>query len=776
MLGHQAIKGVRNRVARIFHLDSLDLWSNNGWWRNGVLDHELKIPLSNLTIATTSVLAASPWVLCLLSFSGLRLTLFFLGTCIVLAFSGFALLRVFLPALRLESWILLSLPFGLVVASFVCASAARFDVGLVIPAVFLVLLFLMGVWSGLGIRSEVVDFSRLVLPAGGLAVVLSGAICIVYFLPSLFFDATVSADGSIGWLYTDGQWYMAMTTSIVRGGSPPDMPGLAGAPLWYHYGQFAVAAMLHNVFHCGVGDSLYRIVGGIGRISLALSVFAFGGALGFPKGRPWNSGLLAVFGLFFVGELAWPLRILKEVGRFREIPNLPQENWEPFAHIVHGASLLWGLVGLFVLLSVLLERGSVENGISDSPVLPFFAALIVPLHGLVALGAAGASWLELSVRNYRRFSYLAAVALGIVVTSLVFWSLLNPLGLAGKTFFFDPDLRPALFEMFMYFFLGLGVLLLGLDWLRSFPKTATSRVLMILLIGFVPLTVILENRDFNDYYGVRFATAILAVFAMARLGTWIGESKLLIARRVLCRLGIAIMVMAGIFLALGLAIIVFSGPGSRRFAMLPEVAVAAALCGSVLVWLGRKGRAAVIGGTVIIGLVFAIQATAWVPVFFRQAIRKVEAHGLSAGEVDGLLRLRELSTLDSLCVTNRHKIPGMTFEPARSYMYTALSERAFVLEGWQYREMDVPEFQDARAFSEQVFSTSDPDFLCKNLGERGVNFIVARPGTDLHVNEGECDCLQKIPDCGSLGIYRVRPVLTAGAQRKLGLGSDENYD
>jgi len=716
----------------------------------------VKVSHTSFTITRTSILAALPWAFCLLVFSGTRVTLSFLVTCIVLTFAGLALLRVLVPALPLDTAVLLSLPAGLLEASFLSALAARFGIDLLVPAVFLLLMSLMGAWFVFRLRRELVALARTSLPRGGLVVLLSALICVVYFLPSVLWDGTFRPDGSFGWLYTDCQWFMAMTNSILRGGSPPDLPGLAGSPMWYHYGRMALAAMVHRVSLCNVADSLFRIVGGVGRISLALSTLALGAALGATQGKRWAAGVAAVFGMFFVGDLSWPLRALAEAGKFHVIPSLPQMNWESFAHILFGHSLLWGTIGVFVVLSVLFESSLLEGGGSVSPGLAFFPALVVPMHGVAALGAAGVSWMELGIRFRRRISYIAAIGLGIAVTALVFWVLLNPIRVAGNAFSLDPDPRPAFFEMFVYFFLGFGVLLLGFDWFRSFPKTAPSRVLLVFMAGFIPFTVIFENRDFNDYYGVRFATVMLTVFAMARLGIWIGDDPILIARRVLRRLGAAATGTAGVFMVVGLAVILVSGPGSKRVAMLPVLAAVGAFGGLVLIWLSRKGRAVVAGGAVIIGSAFVLQSIAWVPVFVSRGIRKVAAHSLSAGEVKGLLHLREVSGPKSLCVTNRHKIPGMRFEPARSYMYTALSGRAFVLEGWEFRERLAPGFQDARRLSKQIFSTRDPELLCEILKHRGVGFIVARPGTDLHVSGKECNCIQKVPDCGSLTVYRVR--------------------
>jgi hypothetical protein len=715
-----------------------------------------------LALTRTSILAASPWVLCLLAFSGLRVTLSFLVTCTVLTFAGLALLKVLVPTLRLDTWVLLSLPAGLLEASLLCALAVRFGIDLLFPALLILLTCLMGVWFVFWRHTEVVDLARSVFPAASLAIILSVLICTIYFLPSVLWDGTLRRDGSFFWLYTDCPWYMAMTTSILRGGAPPDMPGLAGAPLWYHYGRFAVAAMVHRFSACTVADSVFRIVGGVGRISLAMSALAFGRVLGAPQGRRWHAGVLGVFGLFFVGELSWPLRTLAEVGRLPWVPGLPQENWEPSAHIIHGASLLWGSIGLFVLLTVLLELIWVDDRARVSYALPFLPALIVPMQGLAALGAAAVSWIELGIRTPRRLSYLVSIGLGIAVTSFVFWVVENPLVLAAHALPLDPDPRPALYEMAIYFFLGLGFLLLGLDWLRSFPRTVASRALMVLLVGFVLLTVVFRDRDFNDYYGIRFATTLLSVLAMARVGTWVGDDPLLVARQVLRRLGSAIAAAAGVFMLVSLVVIVPVGPGSARVAMLLAALGAAALGGLVLGWSSRKGRVVVVAVSGIVGVGFVVQATAWAPVFVGQAIRKVEAHSLSAGEVKGLLRLKELSGPNSLCVTNRHKIPGMVFEPARSYMYAALSERAFVLEGWQYREMDAPGFQDALRFSEEVFASRNPATLCSSLRERGIDFIVARPGTDLAVSEEQCHCIQRIPGCGSLTIYRVTEPVKEG--------------
>lgn len=725
----------------------------------------MKEARAGLTSATTLMLAAAPWALCVLASSGLRVVLTFLVTCMVLALGGLALSRLLVPTLPLDSWLLLSLPVGILWSSFVTSTAVRLGTDLRVPAAILILTSLVGAWIALRRGAEIAAMAGTVLPsaASSLIILFSAAICVVYFVPSLLWDGTFRPNGSFGWLYIDCQWYMATTTSILRGGAPPDMPGLAGAPLWYHYGRFAVAAMVHRVSLCSVADSLFAVVGGVGRIGLVLSTVALGRALGGSQRRRFFPGLLAAFGVFFVGWISWPLTaqgypfsIVSAKLSALSALHFPPEHWEPFQHILHSSSLPWGAIGIFVVLSVLLETAATDTKSGVGYGLPLMAALVVPLNGVAALGAAGVSWLELAFRHHRRLSGLAAISLGVAATGFSCWFFLRPVDLAVSRFTIDPDPRPQLYDLFMYFFLGHGVLLLGLDWLRSFPRTAASRALAIVTVGFLSFTVFLENRDWNDQYGIRFVTMVLVAFAMARIGSWIGDDLMTLARRTLRRLGTSISAAAGLFALLSLAVAVLAGPGTRGVALIPAAAVAAAGGGLVLVWLSRRGSTIVAAGSAVVGSLFLFQTMAWVPVFVVKGLQKAQQVKVSAGEVEGLVRLKNVSPPGSLCVTNHHEVPHRSFRPARSYFYTALSERAFVLEGWEFREMSAPGFQEARDLSEEVFATRDPEMLCRSLRDRGVDFVVARPGTDVQVSEDECSCIQRVPDCGTLTIYRVQ--------------------
>ena len=111
--------------------------------------------------------------------------------------------------------------------------------------------------------------------------------------------------------------------------------------MWYHYGRHALAAMIHRVSPCSLVESLFCIVGGVGKIALALSAMAFGSALGAFRQSRLFAGLFAVFGVFFVGWISWPLTLRAEPYNVRlpiQFSGFPPEHWEPFQHILHAAS------------------------------------------------------------------------------------------------------------------------------------------------------------------------------------------------------------------------------------------------------------------------------------------------------------------------------------------------------------------------------------------------------------------------------------------------------
>lgn len=718
-----------------------------------------------ITVGSTAAVATAPWVLCLLVLSRPHVALVFLLTSLVLMLGGLALVRVISPKLRVDSWVLLSFPAGVVQSCFVTSVAVRGGIDLRAAAVVLLFLGVVGVCVVIKHRAVLLVFSRSVVRTGPavVAILMSFTICAFYFAPSVAWDGTLRPDGSYRWLYIDCQWFMATTTSIIRGGVPPDMPGLAGAPLWYHYGRLALAATVERVSSCDVAESLFGVVGGVGRMSLALAALALGRALGASRGGRLASGLFGVFGLFFVGWVTWPLTaqgktfsMVNLPRKIQEILALPPEHWEPFQHVLHSHSLLWGAIGLVLVLTLLIESAASERAHRSWFALPLVPALIVPVNGIAALGAAGVTWAEVAYRHRRHLPRLLAVIPGVVATVLSYWHLLRPQELAASRFSIDPDPRQQLLWLFMYFFLGHGVLLVGLKLLSSFRRSSAARVLAIVAAGFLTFTVLFVNRDWNDHYGIRMATVVIVIFSTARIGSWLGDDPLLAGRRALRELGVVIIVTAGVFVLLSLGVIVLVGPGSIGVALLPFLATAMAGIGCLLVWLSGKNGIALAIGMAALGFIFLFQSMAWVPIVVVKGFQRAQEVKLSAGEVEGLVRLKRISESDDLCITNRHAIPGRRFRPHRSYMYTALSERAFVLEGWEYREMSAPGFQDARDLSEAVFATRDPEALCSSLRERGVDYIVARPGTDLTVAEDACDCVRKVPDTGTLNVYRVR--------------------
>jgi hypothetical protein len=129
---------------------------------------------------------------------------------------------------------------------------------------------------------------------------------------------------------------------------------------------------------------------------------------------------------------------------------------------------------------------------------------------------------------------------------------------------------------------------------------------------------------------------------------------------------------------------------------------------------------------------------------------------LSSEEVRGLHRLRELAPPRARFATNKHDVDTLADRRARSYGYAGLSERSVLLEGYLDREVTVlPWFAKMQHDNDLMFTTADASTLHDLARAWNVQWLVARPGTDISVPRPLPGWLIEEKNCGSLKIYQV---------------------
>jgi hypothetical protein len=129
---------------------------------------------------------------------------------------------------------------------------------------------------------------------------------------------------------------------------------------------------------------------------------------------------------------------------------------------------------------------------------------------------------------------------------------------------------------------------------------------------------------------------------------------------------------------------------------------------------------------------------------------------LSSGEVRGLDRLREIAPPRERFATNKHDVDSLADRRARSYGYSGLAERPVLLEGYLDREVTVlPWFARMQHDNDLMFTTADASTLHDLARTWKVQWLVARPGTDISLPRPLPAWLIQEKDCGSLKIYQV---------------------
>jgi hypothetical protein len=108
--------------------------------------------------------------------------------------------------------------------------------------------------------------------------------------------------------------------------------------------------------------------------------------------------------------------------------------------------------------------------------------------------------------------------------------------------------------------------------------------------------------------------------------------------------------------------------------------------------------------------------------------------------------------------TNQHNIERIPPRAplALSYGYSALVEHPVLLEGYLARgEMALPWFNNLLHDNESLFTTQDPESLRSTARKWNVQWLAARPGTDIAIPRPLPPWLIEQQNSGDLKIYRV---------------------
>jgi len=614
---------------------------------------------------------------------------------------------------------------------------------------------------------------REVVRHGFAMVLLSWSVCVGNLLiTALPVSYVFRSDGSYSCMHTDVQYDMAVASSLSIS-TPPAMPGMSVKPLKYHYASHTIPAFFSRVLGFELTDALLGA-----RILLLLALFC--AALGWgavvaslQNGKASLGAILGVVGVFGLGTGSEILaKLYWHLGGARDMSGWPVV---ASADLIWGLSLgrpvVWGFMGILVVLGLALAASRQNCGMPVG--LALLAVLVMPLNVFSGLGLCGAlsgavlltglrrrrAWIWSACLAVAAFGTLAAMSDSQGGTTLLRWSgrgtLVDGLVVMGQR------LQACSWWLVG---LGLGVSVFALVFQR---RTRLAGWLLALLTAEgIALAVLFAMACSNETYllgpvhHLLIATVLPLMARPLQAGLAADMSVLdaLIGRcwRCLAVAGLANLICVGGFFLLARhsrqpALPTSMGLVAAAFVVViafAALAVTSSSRGSVR-WLSRVAFALMLGACAFTPLTtFARHAT-------RRFVNQVD---VSSGVVAGLLRLKAVSQVSDLCATDRpaSAMPVSGKARASGYVYIALAERRFLICEGVYGESSTREFGLVNEANRHLFETGDAAQAVALVRKYGIRFLVCAPGADLGLAPALPEWLERVPDSGTLKIYRVR--------------------
>jgi hypothetical protein len=707
-----------------------------------------------------------PWLAVVLFTAGGVAALNFFAYAIVVFAAGYGIAFVALPAPARTQAIFLAPAVGILSISALTAFWVRLGNPLIWSTALWLTLAAIG---ALGLWKDRSLLTQKTVSYGLTLVIFSILISGLYFLPSARNDAVQRSDGSFSWMFRDTQYYHSMAASIKDGGSPPKSPGTYTAELLYHFGSYAPAAAISRLDGVDLGDAYARVTRGASLWALLLSCFGLGTLLSIKATGKEFGGIMSVAGLFFYGSLLtlftpeWDNTGHMIRPYLFLIPGVEVTGGGgPFGYLLAGHSIVHGLVAITAIMGLcLIERERQSSFTWRGVTLLALPALLVSVNSVAAMYCIGVAGILLFWgRLVRIWSWPP-----IVLMACLFLGAWKIMGYSHA-----PDMAEATINhhvasqwwpLAVWFIVGLGFRISGFGWISRPLKDPLSAMVLASVLGLLAFSLLLQLRDGNERYGINFLQSMFSIFAFSRLtpGCWHGAERVkMIAGWLRAAKAALIFIAAGGVLIACVAFLTHQKTGTAFFG--PKLFVAFLLLLSLVAisaLMNRSRRFAAIGSAVLMGVLLA-GFLAWIPDEIRHGMQEVRSDvTYPPDEVRGLRRLGNLMAPDERFATNRHALDTAGPQPPveRSYGYAALAERPVLLEGYLERENAVPWFGTLLHDNDLLFTTTDPEMLRNIARTWGVQWLVARPGTDISLPRPLPSWLVEQQDTGSLKIYRI---------------------
>jgi hypothetical protein len=698
-----------------------------------------------------------------------KTALVMLGCMAVAAGCGYGILRAFARGDADVEMCLLALPAGLTTLAAAAHAAAAYGVSLVWLAWFAVIASIPGLY--LMLRSlRGAAHSR---PRGGLltlgAVV---AVAVVYFAPISFGDNVRTSDGGHRWLYVDSMYHSAIASVLTNEAFPPRVPNFGRQPLVYHYGPHAFAAAVAVGAGIEPGTALSRVARPIGLLALCGAVLALAR---WTSASASNASVAGPFGLalvFFVGSwyevVAAPrdssMKAPPEAGWVRQQLAAVPSDYGYKGHFLVGSGL-WGLVLLATVAALLARKdtgASLENSPGGELPLAVLGASISGVAGPAAAGVVAADYVLCSNKRTRKYVALLFLIVGhaVVAKFVVFARSTEPLILVPNT---ATILAIKWTSLVAWLGLALGFKLLSFQLLDGRRRHAAIN-LAVFCLGFIGTFLLVHEKEVGDEgYCMLYLSGLLSAYAAAPMASFINGLAGIDEVPNVKTLTVFAIIATGATVAASVVLWVWIPAGWYARAIL--------LCGAIgllsFAWLlSQAARHGLHGfrsfANLALAALLVASSTGWIPVVACLGWNRGDVSiEVDAPRVETLSWLRRELPPDALVATSHSSLPGVTRRPERSAVYSALSSRYMLLEGWEYgagrRASSYQIYPDVKSDNDLVFTGTNSETVRQAVRRQHVSHIVIEPGESLGFQPESVDWLRRLSTAGSLTVYEVAP-------------------
>lgn len=715
-----------------------------------------------------------PWVSVLIASAPILVGTFFLVMLAVSSGLGYLLLRPIICLERYPFTLLLVPAAGHISMAAVITFGLRTGLGAALMFWICVAIGILGLGLLL-IRLRDHRIFQRSFNGGYRYFLLSIIICSVYFLPPAFREAVILPDGTFQWLYVDQQYHMAVAAAIKTADGRPRMPGMHEAELYYHFGADAISGALSAALPVSLAHSYARVLRGLTQFTLMVGCLGLGFVLVRVTGFPPIAALGSPILMFFYGSLSALFSPIYNSSTTFNDPvlfNLPLSvlvNGGPFLEIILGTATAHGLIGLTLTLALAISLITPKcPWLKSLVVVAIIPGMLVPLNLIIGIAATGLLVVAFIIRapTALRSWLLALTAFGCTTAG---YAAMGFLGAGITQLQIDPVFYREIPGLIIWFLVGLGARTILFSPALASYSFGIRLLLGLLFFGFLSLTVLFYDPFWgNDRYGIYFlqssismlAGPLLVVLLLTPLsGTWVrvvdtarlllkGTGRIAVLLTFIAAFGLTAVWIYGLFEDIELVY------GFKISLLVGLAAAIASLTGLRLFALKIHGLKNILAIAVL--AIYATGFLAWFPDWLNFGFDRAQvAVRLPPQDVAGLSKIASLAEPGTLIATNQHSIPSIPKRPERSYGYFALIERPILLEGWQYTEYLQSIFSTIERDNTTLFTTKDQAEFRMIVERYGIDFIVARPETDIALPIPRPSWLCQLDGTGSLTVYQV---------------------